>query len=114
MYTPWGESQEVTMISRGASIVSTESHGGIALTDSYARKNCLPDKVLRIGIHAGKHYWFEEDCDYAVPLYFCHDLRTDYYYRMKEEGAFDMSMSQLEQRLRHVIERWHPELLEAN
>lgn len=62
-WSPWGRIGGVEEVAEGMTFVSTASHGGVKI--SAARRLEIPKAFHAAGC------WYEEDCDAAVPLYFC-------------------------------------------
>ena len=62
LHSPWGAVQHGERLVDGVFFVSTAGHGGIKL--SQARNALIPDVFRREG------GWYEEDCDWAIPMYF--------------------------------------------
>lgn len=63
MYTPWGNSQNSTVLADGITSVDTASHGGYHLDDKANAKVKMLFPDFRP--FAGEH-WYEEDCDWAI------------------------------------------------
>ena len=60
--SPWGVVQHGEKLSDGVYAVSTASHGGI---------KCYPKANVRIpAIFRANDGWYEEDCDWAIPVIF--------------------------------------------
>ncbi len=68
MYSPWGDIQHSDVFEAGVAAVSTASHGGIRVSKRYAEKH-LSAAAIREAIDYAGYYWFEEDCDWAVPAF---------------------------------------------
>ncbi len=62
LHSPWGAVQHGEKLADGVFFVSTAGHGGIKL--DRARNALIPDVFRREG------GWYEEDCDWAIPMYF--------------------------------------------
>ena len=67
--SPWGAVQHQHSYCRGVTGVSTASHGGIAVADGFAHKNLSEAARSRAGFHYSGYYWYEEDCDWAIPIF---------------------------------------------
>lgn len=83
MDTPWGVANFRYNITRGFSKVSTPSHGGIALTSKFALNNLSYAAIRRAAIYKG-YVFFEEDCDWAIPLYELNKYWDIYFKESKE------------------------------
>ena len=72
--SPWGEIQQTSKVITGASFVSTASHGGLRISKGLYDKLPANVKILiekdKYICFYGNYYWFEEDCAYAIPVYF--------------------------------------------
>ena len=66
MSTPWGKAQDIEIINDSMAWVSTESHGGIKVSPYL---NTMIPKILR-----EKGGWYEEDCQWSIPFFFCQKL----------------------------------------
>ena len=66
--SPWGFVQYVEKIAPGCRFVGTSSHGGMMLTEKFAKKH-LTLAALRRGMRHGNYYCYEEDCAWAIPAY---------------------------------------------
>ena len=60
--TPWGDGSGY-VIAPGITLLSTDSHGGIHVSD--ARLAEMPDTIRNLDPFAGSG-WYEEDCDWAL------------------------------------------------
>lgn len=78
MTTPWGAADSVTLLAsmkvNGKVVplmwgVSTAGHGGIRLSEEgqAVLRECVYDAAA--GNFLGSLQWWEEDCDWAVPVY---------------------------------------------
>ena len=56
--TPWGISQTISVLAPGITHYTTDSHGGIKLSNDRNAK--VPEYLRR------EDGWYEEDCDWAV------------------------------------------------
>lgn len=65
MKTIWGEIQTSHHLADGVVDVCTASHGGI-IVDKYVAKNFLSTEAKQVATYENGHYYFEEDCDWAV------------------------------------------------
>jgi hypothetical protein len=72
--SPWGVIQQSTKLITGASFVSTASHGGLRISKGLYDKFPAPVKAIiekdQFICFYSNYYWFEEDCAFAVPVYF--------------------------------------------
>lgn len=59
--TPWGKSQQSTIIERGVTFHSTAGHGGFLVTRKYAEKHLTRSAINR-GVEWGNYLTYEEDC----------------------------------------------------
>jgi hypothetical protein len=66
--SPWGIIDNVEILSRGISFVSTPSHGGLRVAKAYGINN-LSSAALAKAIFYGNNFFYEGDCDYAIPLF---------------------------------------------
>jgi hypothetical protein len=60
--TPWGKSQQSTIIERGVTFHSTAGHGGFLVTRKYAEKHLTKSAIKRGGNWGLNHLAYEEDC----------------------------------------------------
>jgi hypothetical protein len=67
-WTPWGIADDVKVVRSGVRWYSTPGHGGLAVSKGVAEK-MLSDAARYAGSYANGYFWFEEDCQYAIPLY---------------------------------------------
>lgn len=65
METIWGEIQTSHHLADGVVDVCTASHGGI-IVDKYVAKNFLSTEAKQVATYENGHYYFEEDCNWAV------------------------------------------------
>ena len=66
MDTPWGIADEVRIIAKGITLVSTPSHGGIRLSPE--RLSQIPLELRGLNTY-GRGPWFEEDCEILIPMF---------------------------------------------
>ena len=76
--SPWGVIQDSTKLIPGATFCITASHGGLRISKGLydklpANVKSLIEKDKYICFY-GNYYWFEEDCAYAIPVYFFDEL----------------------------------------
>lgn len=85
----WGVIQHAEHIAPGIAFVSTAGHGGIKL--DRARNAQVPDYMRRKG------GWYEEDCDYAIPVI----IFADEFRKAKGEDIYNDAVDSLR--------NWHPD-----
>jgi hypothetical protein len=68
-WTPWGSAQSARTIQRGVQFYSTAGHGGMGITEAVAEKHLTDAARIAAGRPQQGKYWFEEDIDFAIPLY---------------------------------------------
>lgn len=102
--SPWGEIQSSTLGPRGARFVTTAGHGGIMLTNAYAQEH-LSEAALSRGLTTGTHYCYEEDCDFAIPIFEVEALRESFF---GEEGGKDDFID----RIKESLSNYNPDYLE--
>ena len=66
--TPWGAAQHREKFDTGFNFYSTAGHGGICVSKKKA-ETFLSDAARKVAIRYGNGHWFEEDCNFAIPLY---------------------------------------------
>lgn len=65
--TPWGYADQVDEIGdKGILFVSTPSHGGLFVPDELITQ--MPAELRGSNSYSGKGNWFEEDCEWAIPV----------------------------------------------
>lgn len=65
--TPWGYADQVDPVGdKGILWTSTPSHGGLFVPDELMRQ--LPAELRGSNGYSGKGNWFEEDCEWAIPV----------------------------------------------
>lgn len=70
-HSPWGPIQGVTLMAEGIWSIDTASHGGIKLSPK--RNRLIPEYMRQKG------GWYEEDCDWCIPVVvFKDELARDY------------------------------------
>lgn len=76
MCTPWGQSQNETIIlTNGIVRVSTAGHGGVRV---YARLNRKIPLFLRKAARLGESGWYEEDIEWCIPAVVFEDHWRDW------------------------------------
>lgn len=69
MHTPWGESDHCEVVAQGFCSVSTPSHGGMVITEAFARHYKISQAALDAAEHRYGKYFFEEDCAWCVLMW---------------------------------------------
>lgn len=100
MSSPWGRIDHVVPYCRGVASVSTPSHGGIRVSKGFAEKHLSEAARKRGKVHGG-YLYYEEDCDYAIPM-----LELPHLW----EKAFGSSQN-VEKMLMSSLSVWNPEYL---
>jgi len=92
-YTPWGNSDSSTKLTRGVICYSTPSHGGFHVSKTMQQK--MPE-ALRLD--NGKHGdgWYEEDCDWCMVII----AFSNFFKTVEYNLAVD------------TLRNWHPERYE--
>lgn len=65
METIWGEIQTSNRLADGVVDVTTASHGGI-IVDKRVANIFLSKEAIQAATYDNGHYYFEEDCDWAI------------------------------------------------
>lgn len=73
MNTPWGKADNIEELSGGVKSVSTAGHGGIYVPPDMNKRIPLVFRKSSFGQN-GLKGWYEEDCDWAIPVYFLRGL----------------------------------------
>jgi hypothetical protein len=108
----WGHVNSATQVKGvpGVYFVDTAGHGGyIVALEAHPLPTAIEkwDEMVTVPGSRERFAAFEEDCDYAVLLYFDETIRI-----AEEDAAFDSYRVQYErERLREVVKRYHPEML---
>ena len=112
MSTPWGASQGVLKIRRGVLDTYTAGHGGVGVSRRLAEKS-FPKEFIENCHFLHGYYWFEEDCDWALPFFFNNEWFVDFLRANKktESTSFDAPDVQelYENHVVGTMKRWHPE-----
>lgn len=87
MNSPWGQIDRVEKLIRGVAFVSTPGHGGIRVSKGVADAR-LSLEAREEAIYQNDYYWFEEDCQYAIPLFELADARAAFY-AWQDKGVSD-------------------------
>lgn len=87
MNTPWGKADGVEVLERGISKVYTPGHGGLMIAKGYAMRNLSRSAIDR-GQVFGSYLAYEEDCDWAIPMFELRHL-WPIYFRPGSESAKD-------------------------
>jgi hypothetical protein len=64
--TPWGPSQTSHRISRGVTLYTTARHGGLHVSPTVLKTFPEPYRSFQ-SVYAPSN-WYEEDCDWAIPV----------------------------------------------
>lgn len=109
--SPWGPVQDQNSYCPGVTRVSTASHGGFAVSVSFAHKHLSEEARSRAGFHHSGYYWYEEDCDWAIPIYELPELWPEAfrYHRELKEAA----PAEHEKSLRKSLSYWNADYLLA-
>lgn len=106
MSSPWGTIQDSRSICRGVAWVSTPGHGGLRIAKGFAEKH-LSEAARKRAIVQGGYLYYEEDCDFAIPLFELPHLWDSALRNTPSNERQDMLMNSLS--------GWNPEyLLERN
>ncbi|MBN1137674.1 MAG: hypothetical protein JXM73_13895 [Anaerolineae bacterium] len=105
MNSPWGSIQHTEPVAPGIAWVSTASHGGLRIADTFAGEH-LSEAARRRAISAYGQFWFEEDCLYAVAAYELPDLWPAMFHL-----SSDLPASERRAELLHTISTWHADYL---
>lgn len=65
--TPWGQAQYRETHFKGCTTYGTASHGGLHISSTVYPY--LSDYTKSAGLEYSKGLWYEEDCDYLLPVY---------------------------------------------
>ena len=103
MYTPWGASQYVARYAVGFVSVGTSGHGGIMVTKKFADDH-LSEEAKKRGIENSNYYCYEEDCDWAIPVF-----ELPQYWGKVFEG---MPISNPREHLLKTLSYWNADYLE--
>lgn len=100
--TPWGASQTTHKVMNGLTWYSTAGHGGLCVSKGLADKKLSPNARAE-GIKYAGSYWYEEDCQWCIPMY----ENPDWLKLMLERKIFSYvpTMDELKSR----IERYFPD-----
>lgn len=94
--TPWGRADFEREIAPGIIAVSTPGHGGVGVNYGTAVRK-LSQKARDAAIREHGHYWFEEDCDWAIAAHEIDEVQA--YFNVSTETVMD------------TLIRWNPEYL---
>jgi hypothetical protein len=103
--TPWGAAQTADTIAEGITHVTTASHGGIHLSPD--RNALVPDYMKRDGDFATQRRagWYEEDCDWCIPVIVFEVLFTVYW--LKREPDLEERAREMLQQAQDTFRAWH-------
>ena len=65
--TPYGPAHYREELAPGLAMYGTSQHGGLRASGAAERR--IPPSVRLDGPYS-RHPWYEEDCDWAIPVYF--------------------------------------------
>lgn len=100
--TPWGAADYRKKFAVGVNLYATPSHGGICISKGKAEKY-LTEAARKVALRYGNGYWFEEDCDFAIPLYENRNWLKEFNRELKNP----VTIEQLEQSIqRYNSEYW--------
>lgn len=104
MSCPWGSIQNTEHFERGISFVSTASHGGLRISRKYADDH-LSKLAIQFATSMDDNYlWYEEDCDYAIPMY-----ELDYLWGvMFQHDKKNVTYNQRKSSLEDTVKYWNP------
>jgi hypothetical protein len=85
--SPWGPVQQQDNFCPGVTRVSTAGHGGFAIAEGFAHKHLSEAARSRAGFKNSGYYWYEEDCDWAIPVYELPDLWPEVFRWMPQGSA---------------------------
>ena len=101
MSCPWGAIQQTESFERGISFVSTAGHGGLRISKGYAH-NHLSRLAISCATYTDENYlWYEEDCDYAIPLYELDYLWGIVFKRDKRNTTYAQRKASLESTIKY-------------
>lgn len=67
-YTIWGKAQSAFHLARGIVSYDTPGHGGFHISPRLMKE--IPEYAYKNGMPSCKDGWFEEDCDWCIPVIF--------------------------------------------
>ena len=102
--SPWGVPDHQEQISNGVWDISTPSHGGIMVYKTIAELNLTPE-ALAIGERFGSFYCYEEDCNWAIPLF-----EQPLWLKALAEKNENV-VEEITQYVMDVLNRWHKSYL---
>ena len=106
IYTPWGHAQHVEVLDRGGIVwVSTASHGGLRISKVCALAKNVSQAAIKVGIETNEHFWFEEDCAWAVIAWELPHLWNYFFKYMSAKDNKDLQTTYL----LNTITFWNPE-----
>ena len=68
-YSPWGEVDYSTPLTRGLVWVTTPGHGGLGVSAGLAKSSLSAIARKFADAVSGGYYWYEEDVAWAIPFY---------------------------------------------
>lgn len=99
--TPWGTSQDQYNLAPGLIWYNTPGHGGLYVSKALADKE-LSANAREMAIKYKGAYWYEEDCQYAIPLY----EKPEWAKLLQQKAG---GGERTKEELKQSIERWHPD-----
>jgi hypothetical protein len=103
-YSPWGSIQHRKTIQDGIVVVDTAGHGGIMIRKDVAEQY-LSKQARKKGVRYHDYFTYEEDCDYAIPVYELRHLWNKFY-KDKTEDEIELSLMK-------SLSLWNPDYLIA-
>ena len=105
MYTPWGRAQNVEILDRDGIVwVSTASHGGLRISKICALAKNITQAAIAQSIETDEHFWFEEDCAWAVIAW---ELKYLWNYFFKYMAIKNDESAQMDYLLKSIT-YWYP------
>lgn len=102
-YSIWGPVQSIFYFRRGVRLVSTASHGGLMISEVFAKKH-IPEAILEETPFASSCYQFEEDCALNIPLFFCPSLLIDMVNSFYPRCSREEKLEHLQKHIHYTIE----------
>lgn len=106
--SPWGKVQYSHPYAPGFRMVSTAGHGGLMLTLQFSADH-LSQEAQKRGENWGGYLCYEEDCDYAIPLWELPEYWSSVFSHFEERGG----EVAIRKSLLKTLSRWHPDYLTA-
>lgn len=99
--TPWGRADHVEELASGIFLYLNASHGGIWLSPERRKK--LKDIPFKNWLGSGT--WFEEDCDWSLPVWF---FRWEIYNKNQNQETLNLIDC-----ARKTLINYHPESVDV-